>query len=420
MEKTTRLRKSLLFLVMMITLSFGDIAGSNQIVMVKAQTVYVTRTGSKYHTHKCGNGTYYASSLSDAIARGLTACKKCFPYGAPSTSSGNSRPSTNTVHKEVIKINATEKVLIKGQTAKLKITGTSRRVTWKTSNKSVVTVDGVGKITAKKKGSAVITAEVGSASKKCKVIVEEPKLSKTNVVLETKKVQTIKLRGCKHFVSWSSSNTSVARVKNGTITAVQPGNATITARVHGKKFKCKVKVNTPKITAISLSSTKLTMNIDDYRAIRLKIEPSYALKYYKVSAKSSDNNIVRIVDIDGGKIYLESYEKAGSVDITIKVGNETLVCKVTVEKPPITSLRFSNSSVSLKPNESEMLWFDVEPFTVDEYYDFSCESSNENIVKVVNVSKGIVDIEAGNIEGEASVTLKVGNKTATCRITVAN
>lgn len=42
------------------------------------QTVYVTRTGSKYHTHKCGNGTFTPDSLTNAKARGLTACSKCF------------------------------------------------------------------------------------------------------------------------------------------------------------------------------------------------------------------------------------------------------------------------------------------------------------------------------------------------------
>lgn len=41
-------------------------------------TVYVTPTGSKYHTHKCGNGTYTESSLDAAKSRGLTPCKKCF------------------------------------------------------------------------------------------------------------------------------------------------------------------------------------------------------------------------------------------------------------------------------------------------------------------------------------------------------
>ncbi|WP_167629574.1 hypothetical protein [Listeria valentina] len=42
------------------------------------QQVLVTATGSKYHNHKCGNGTYYPATLSEAKARGLTPCSKCY------------------------------------------------------------------------------------------------------------------------------------------------------------------------------------------------------------------------------------------------------------------------------------------------------------------------------------------------------
>ncbi|MDU2104811.1 MAG: hypothetical protein E7E96_10300 [Enterococcus faecalis] len=41
-------------------------------------TVLVTPTGSKYHARKCGNGTYTATTLADAQARGLTPCSKCY------------------------------------------------------------------------------------------------------------------------------------------------------------------------------------------------------------------------------------------------------------------------------------------------------------------------------------------------------
>lgn len=46
----------------------------------KKQTVqvYYTRTGSKYHARKCGNGTYMPCTLSSAKSWGLTPCKKCF------------------------------------------------------------------------------------------------------------------------------------------------------------------------------------------------------------------------------------------------------------------------------------------------------------------------------------------------------
>lgn len=41
-------------------------------------TVFITKSGSKYHfSSNCGNGTYFESSLEEALAKGLTPCKKC-------------------------------------------------------------------------------------------------------------------------------------------------------------------------------------------------------------------------------------------------------------------------------------------------------------------------------------------------------
>lgn len=47
-------------------------------IQAKTKYVYITRTGSKYHTHKCGNGTYYRATLKKAKSLGLKPCKKCF------------------------------------------------------------------------------------------------------------------------------------------------------------------------------------------------------------------------------------------------------------------------------------------------------------------------------------------------------
>ena len=72
--KKTILSFTLVFFMMILPV--GDSAG---MVTAQAQTmVYVTPTGSKYHTHKCGRGNFYQTTLSNALARGLTPCKKCF------------------------------------------------------------------------------------------------------------------------------------------------------------------------------------------------------------------------------------------------------------------------------------------------------------------------------------------------------
>ena len=87
------IKKSVISIVLALVMIAMPVGDTLALTPVYADTtVYVTRTGSKYHTHKCGNGTYYASTLSAAIARGLTACAKCF-----GGSSGYSYTSSTSV-----------------------------------------------------------------------------------------------------------------------------------------------------------------------------------------------------------------------------------------------------------------------------------------------------------------------------------
>lgn len=51
-------------------------SGSSQ---PNSSVVYITKTGKKYHCNSnCGNGTYYEATLSEALAKGLTQCSKCY------------------------------------------------------------------------------------------------------------------------------------------------------------------------------------------------------------------------------------------------------------------------------------------------------------------------------------------------------
>ena len=77
-----------------------------------------------------------------------------------------------------IKINKTKKTLNVGEKYTLKITGTSKKVKWTSSNKKVATVNSKGKVKAKKKGTATITAKVGGKKYKCKITVKKAKVLK--------------------------------------------------------------------------------------------------------------------------------------------------------------------------------------------------------------------------------------------------
>ncbi|MCI9063765.1 MAG: Ig domain-containing protein [Clostridia bacterium] len=87
-----------------------------------------------------------------------------------------------------IKINKTKKTLRVGDAYNLKVSKTNKKVKWSTSNKKVATVSSKGRVTAKKKGTATITAKVGNKKYKCKITVKD--LSFSNVSITPTKLGT--------------------------------------------------------------------------------------------------------------------------------------------------------------------------------------------------------------------------------------
>ncbi len=70
------------------------------------------------------------------------------------------------------KLNKTKLTLHRPKSASLKVTGTTMKVKWRSSNKDVAIVNSKGKVTAKKAGKVTITATVGGKELKCKVTVK--------------------------------------------------------------------------------------------------------------------------------------------------------------------------------------------------------------------------------------------------------
>lgn len=253
MERTKqKFRVKMLIWLSIIFLSTGGATYYNVDSVQAESTVYITRTGAKYHTHKCGNGTYYPTTLSDAQSRGLTPCLKCFggsSYSGSSSnnSSGSSSSSKTKAKAKPVSINKTSLLLLKGQTSNLKIKNAAQTVKWTSTKKSVATVSASGKVVAKKKGKTTVIAQVGSVQKKCTVTVEDPVLNLSEVSLNLSETEILKLKGCKHSVKWTTSDSSVVKVSKGRITAKGVGTARVKASVHGKKFICKVSVKEPDV-----------------------------------------------------------------------------------------------------------------------------------------------------------------------------
>ncbi|WP_287640554.1 Ig-like domain-containing protein, partial [Bacteroides sp.] len=144
---------------------------------------------------------------------------------------------------ELVSLSEEELILGEGETATLVVTilpedATDKAVTWTSSDEAVATVSN-GVVTAVKEGTATITATAGGKSAQCTVTVKKGvvavtgiTLSQTSLSLEEGKSATLTAtvqpsNATDKTVSWSSSNTSVATVSNGVVTAVKEGTATI-------------------------------------------------------------------------------------------------------------------------------------------------------------------------------------------------
>ncbi len=159
-------------------------------------------------------------------------------------------------------LSQTELSLEKGKTATLTATvapqdATNKKVTWSSNNTQVATVE-EGTVTAVSEGNATITVttEDGNHTATCEVSVIIPvtgvSLSQTELSLEKGKTATLTATVApsdapNKKVTWSSNNTQVATVEDGTVTAVSEGNATITVTTEDGKHTatCSVTVTPP-------------------------------------------------------------------------------------------------------------------------------------------------------------------------------
>ena len=79
----------------------------------------------------------------------------------------------NTAYAASISLNKTSATIVNGKTVQLKVKGTSAKVKWSTSSKSIATVSTKGLVKAKKPGRVTITAKVANKTLKCKVTVKK-------------------------------------------------------------------------------------------------------------------------------------------------------------------------------------------------------------------------------------------------------
>ena len=128
---------------------------------------------------KVTTGTQYTYSVK---AFKTTKGKKTF-------SSYNKKGVTAIAGLSTLKLNSSRITLNPGKSYTLKVNGTKLAPAWKSSNSKIVTVNKKGRITAKKAGTAKITATLGGKKFVCTVTVKKASASSNKTVQNYTKVK---------------------------------------------------------------------------------------------------------------------------------------------------------------------------------------------------------------------------------------
>ena len=153
-----------------------------------------------------------------------------------------------------------------GKTAGLTATispanATTQQHSWASENGKIAKAYGetlnTAKVTAIGVGKTTITYTIGGKEASCEVTVtprtisvesitlNKPQLSLVKGATETLTATVLPTTATDKTVIWESSDTAVATVKDGIVTAVAAGNATITAKAGEKTATCAVTVTNP-------------------------------------------------------------------------------------------------------------------------------------------------------------------------------
>lgn len=293
--------------------------------------------------------------------------------------------------KKVPKLSKTSATIYAGKSTTLKISGTKiGKPTWSSSKKSVAKVSSSGKVTGLKKGTAYIYAKIGGETLKCKVTVKTVavksiELNPTVVNLYVGQTYTYKpkvspsnatITGMK----WSSDDPCVT-VKDGKVTAIAPGSATIYAKVGGKSDYSYVMV---KAESLTLNEERFRMFVGETQKFKATIDPG-VVPGKKVQWRSSDPSIAT-VDQNG----VVTGKSKGSVKIYGKLDGNERYKSITIEAPDVDINEYNKT---LYVGDTYDVGYEVEQGTANNPVVWS---SDNNSVATVDQNGRVTAIGAGS------------------------
>ncbi len=299
---------------------------------------------------------------------------------------------------------------------------TNKNVTYTSLDKSVITVDSSGVVTAVASGSSVIICQAadGGYVATCNVKVLGSvafSISPTTRDIAIGKSFTLKKKitpdGASKEVTYKSSNENIAVVnENGTVTGVKKGTCTITATLteYNLKAKCKVKVG-KLYSKISLNKKAIRINRGQTYKLKATVK-SNAVSLPEVKFKSKNPGIVKVNS--NGKIKAKKVGTTYIYATTKDSIKATVRCKVVVVQRA-SSIVINKTYIEVYVGGSKQLSAKVEPSgtTIKKVKWYS---QNSTIAAITSDGK-----VRGSTVGETYVYAKTtdgSNKIAKCRVSV--
>lgn len=184
-------------------------------------------------------------------------------------------------------ISATKATITAGQKKTLKVTDASGTVKWSSSKKSVATVSSKGVVTAKKAGTATITASAGGEKVTCKVTVKKNEYTDTKL---TKSNTGYGFAGRVHKAYYKSgklvcqlnlvnnSSRKISKIKNITLTA-KTASGKVIAKQTFKNVKPIPGTYGKKTITLKISKKNVKKKNADLRNAYISLTGNYTYRY---------------------------------------------------------------------------------------------------------------------------------------------
>lgn len=223
------------------------------------------------------------------------------------------------------------------------------------------------------------------------------RLSNSSISVLKGRTYTLKVKGTKKKVKWSSANKSVASVnQKGIVTGKKKGKTVITAKVNGKQYRCNVTVKQP-VNKIRLNRTSIELKTGKKFTLKATVGPSGASN--KGIVWSSSNNKIATVT-QKGKVKAVG---VGNAVITARAkdgGGALASCLVMVNSGQVLP------AIMISPSSLELLEGDFKTLTatgsVGGIVWGTSDSSIASVSRdgtVIGVSAGTATIVAANPDG---------------------